>query len=160
MNSRLPPPGDLGTDAVNGTHRLPIGRLCHNAGCSGFPSNECTCSKVELSPHKPGATREHLDGTQLNTQLSAPGREPSRCHDSEEEKGRLVRMEGLLGGRKQALNTRTAAYRSQGAGTKSPKLGPWKGTVSVQKAPPSTPQEEAGETVCWGLSAQEHIWLP
>lgn len=71
----------------------------------------------------------------------------SVMNENKGAEGRQVMMEGLLGGRKQALNTRTAAYRSQGAGTKSPKLGPWKGTVSVQKAPPSTPQEEAGETV-------------
>lgn len=57
-------------------------------------------------------------------------------------------MEGLLGGRKQALNTPTAAYRSQRAGTKSPELGPWKGTLRVQRTPPSTLQGGRGRGEC------------
>lgn len=33
------------------------------------------------------------------------------------------------------LNVQMAAYRSQGAGAKSPAVEPWKGTLSVQGTP-------------------------
>lgn len=156
----MPLPGDLGTDAVNDTHILPIGELCHNAGCSGSPSNKCTCSKVELSPCTPGTTREQLDGTQLTTQLSSQGRELSRCHNPKEEKDRLVRMEGLLGGRKQTLNTGQQHTEIKELGLSLLNWGPGRGHCQCKgHLHPRPREEEAGESVRWRLSAPECIWL-